>query len=684
MLEGNDMMKKGGKLKVLGIVLAALVVTVALMLFVADFIYYNGINKKIYVELGEKLPVASDFLKDSGKAQYVTDVSSIDRKVVGEYPVKINYNGKEKNVYIIIQDTTAPVVEVKDVDISVYDKLEAKELLTKVFDESKVKIEYKKEPKYGTVGNYDAVIKVTDEAGNVTEVASNVNVCRVKDFVEYEFGTEFPSVENFVFSSRDTGKMITDLKTTVDKPGTYYVTIEIDGKNYKTKLIAVDKTAPVVVGRDAEITYEDIENKKSLMANDFVYSFEDAADVSMYFLNTPDYAGKTETKVDIAISDVSGNTTIITRTLYIVENKGMDVMLHSGELTNNILTAGLDGAKATLVSGSVDTGKLGRYPVVVNVDGVEKNIFINVIDPDAPKGNGVAVVLEKKTDIVPSMFVSDMKDTSKVTLTFENEIDVINRGIQIVKVKLTDEAGNYSYVNSTLNILYDAVSPKLSGVSSVSTFIRQKPDYLLGITATDDVDGALNIAVDDSKVNYEIPGIYEVTYKAVDKSGNAVSQTTNVEVKNVTRELVDSMVDGILKDLVNDSMSIKDKAWACYVYIQENVRYINQADQSSTEKAAYDGLTLGVGDCFTFASLVEVFFERIGAETVFVRRHNGVYNHYWELCNLGTGWYHVDATPRNSTFKCFMKTDAELLTESTTYWIYDKTLYPEVSTKSYE
>lgn len=674
---------KNGK-KIVGIALVSVILAVGLMIFIGNLIYYNGINKKIFVELGNDLPKATDFIKDAGEAFYITDISEIDKRKTGEYTVKINCNGKEKKVYIIIKDTLTPVIEAEDIDISVYEEPSAKELLTKIFDESKVKIEYKKAPDFGTVGNYDTIIRATDEAGNVTEVSLTVNICRVKDYVEYEFGTEFPPVESFIFSDIDTGKMITNLETTVDKPGTYYVTIEIDGKNYKTKLIAVDKTAPVVVGRDAEITYADIENKKALMPNDFVYSFEDAADVSMYFLDTPDYAGKSVTDVNIAISDVSGNTTIISRKLYVVEHKGMDVALYSGVVTDNVLTAGIDGVKVSLVSGSVDTNKLGRYPVVVNVDGEERNICINVVDPDAPSANAVAVVLDSKKDIVPEMFVADVSDTSKVKLEFENDIDTINRGIQMVRVKLTDEGGNYSYINTTLNILYDAIKPEITGVASVTTYIRQKPDYLLGVSAVDDVDGILNITVDDSKVNYEIPGIYQVTYKASDNSGNVITQNANVEVMNVTRELVDSMVDDILKDLVNESMTMKEKAWACYVYIQDNVRYINQADQSSTAKAAYDGLTLGVGDCFTYASLVEVFFERIGAETVFVKRHNGVYNHYWELCNLGTGWYHVDATPRNSVFKCFMKTDAELQAESSTYWIYDKTLYPEVATSIYE
>lgn len=38
--------------------------------------------------------------------------------------------------------------------------------------------------------------------------------------------------------------------------------------------------------------------------------------------------------------------------------------------------------------------------------------------------------------------------------------------------------------------------------------------------------------------------------------------------------------------------------------------------------------------------------------------------HYWLLCNLGTGWYHFDATRIRGGFTCFMLTDAPALNAS--------------------
>ena len=678
-------MKDGRKLKIAGFVVIILAVLALVMYFVSDSVYYMGLHKRIQVELGSALPQATEFLKNNGEIEYITDISEIDTTSEGSYQVQVKYNGKEKDVYIVIKDTTAPVVRVKDVEISIYDELTAKDLIEEVSDKSKIKIEWKNEPEFGKVGSYDTVIVVTDEAGNKTEETSKVNICRVVSYVEYRYGEEYPVACDFIFDDRDSGTLVTDIKATISKPGTYYVTIEIDGKNYKSKLIVIDENPPVVAGKDAEITLTDVKaGNTEITPKDFVSSYVDEDDVTIYFVDKPMYGENEEISVSVAVADGSGNTTIIRRTLYVVDNLGFELSVGS-EFNNNVLSEKLDCTEASLVSGNVNVNKIGRYPIVINEDGTEKKICVSVVDMDVPKATAVAVTLDKKQDITASMFVTDVTDSTKVTIEFVNEPDKINRGVQDIRVKLTDEGGNISYVDTTLNILYDAVMPAMFGVTDVSTYIRQKPDYMLGVSAVDDVDGEIKVTVDDSKVDYENVGTYTATYKASDAAGNIVTQKVNVTVKNIDRTLVDAMVDDILLDITDESMTITEKAWAAFMYIQDNVRYINQADQSSVEKAAYDGLTLGTGDCYTFASLIEVFMERIGGETILVKRYNSSINHYWMLCNLGTGWYHMDATPRSaSSFKCFMKTDAQVLAESKTYWSYDKSLYPEVSTDTYE
>lgn len=680
------MSRTGNKSKIIRIaaIMAVAATVIVLILIAKNFIYYYGLNKKVYIEVGEDVPYAKAFLKNGGDIKYISDVTEIDTYKLGKNKITINFNGKEKVVYLVVRDTKPPVAEGVSVDVSIYDELEAKELIKNVKDSTKVKVRYKTKPKFGEVGKYEAVIELKDEGGNKTEIVSTVNVLRVKEYVEYTIGDKYPDVEEFIFSDRDSGEFVTNLSALADKAGTYYVTILIDGKKYTSKIIFVDDKAPAVVGKDAELSVYEVKNGVTVSPGDFVYEFFDNDDVNMVFVDKPDYTLTGEQSVSVAVTDASGNTTIIERKFYIEETKGFEVEIGSGDITDNIVTANLECTRATIVKSEVNTSKLGRYKLVANIDGVEKELYVRVVDRDCPEFEVSDITLDTKQEITPELFVKNVKDSTRVTMSFINEIDKQNKGLQKVKIMLEDEGGNVAYAKANLNILYDALSPEIAGVSDITTFIRQTPDYLLGVKAIDETDGDVTVSVDTSKVNLEQAGLYEIMYTAVDKSGNKATVKSTLEVKNVTRELLDSMADDILAEITTESMTKKEKAEAIFDYVQSHVRYISSADQSSTEKAAYDGLTLGVGDCYTYASLMEIFIERIGGEMVFVRRDNPTRNHYWHLCNLGDGWYHMDATPYGTGFKCFMKTDAQINEVSTTYWVYDKTLYPAVETKIYE
>ena len=55
--------------------------------------------------------------------------------------------------------------------------------------------------------------------------------------------------------------------------------------------------------------------------------------------------------------------------------------------------------------------------------------------------------------------------------------------------------------------------------------------------------------------------------------------------------------------------------------------------------------------------------------------------HYWNLVDIGDGWYHFDSTPRKDKSEFFLLTDAELEAYSSTHkntHIFDRSLYPEI------
>lgn len=76
----------------------------------------------------------------------------------------------------------------------------------------------------------------------------------------------------------------------------------------------------------------------------------------------------------------------------------------------------------------------------------------------------------------------------------------------------------------------DLVAPVISGVADHEIMLGdEKPDYLLNVSAFDEVDKDVEVTVDDSNVDLTKPGKYTIVFSAVDKAGNR-----SFEIKTVT------------------------------------------------------------------------------------------------------------------------------------------------------
>ena len=79
----------------------------------------------------------------------------------------------------------------------------------------------------------------------------------------------------------------------------------------------------------------------------------------------------------------------------------------------------------------------------------------------------------------------------------------------------------------------DTVKPVISGMEDmVLTLGDEAPNWLDGVTATDDVDGNVTVTVDASAVILTEAGIYDVIYTAEDKAGNLETVTIKVTINN--------------------------------------------------------------------------------------------------------------------------------------------------------
>ena len=117
----------------------------------------------------------------------------------------------------------------------------------------------------------------------------------------------------------------------------------------------------------------------------------------------------------------------------------------------------------------------------------------------------------------------------------DSEIDFLNPGTYGLILTVSDLSGNKSVLVVTIVVL-DTTAPLITGAIDISYYIGDPaPDYMLGVSAYDFVDGNLTeqIIIDSSQVNLEVPGVYNLEYRVSDLSTNSSSSLVTVTVYRV-------------------------------------------------------------------------------------------------------------------------------------------------------
>ena len=118
------------------------------------------------------------------------------------------------------------------------------------------------------------------------------------------------------------------------------------------------------------------------------------------------------------------------------------------------------------------------------------------------------------------------------------------------------------------------------------------------VCAEDNRDGVVSISVDSSQVNLKVEGEYTAIYSATDSSGNTTSEEVIITVKeqSVSMEDLEKLADEVLAEITTEDMTLREKAWEIYVYVNERLTYTGFSDKTDWMKEAYSGIVNGVGD----------------------------------------------------------------------------------------
>lgn len=169
-------MEKKNKLNKKLLIGAAAVLLVAVLALL--LLWPANIVSELKVEAGRESISANEFRKeDKGiDAQFVSDLTAVDLKTPGTYPVKVQYKSKTYDCTVLVEDTTAPVAQVHNVSVYSGQALKPEDFVSAITDVTEVTVSWKPEPDLTAEAQTLMTIVLTDAAGNSTEYEAVLSV----------------------------------------------------------------------------------------------------------------------------------------------------------------------------------------------------------------------------------------------------------------------------------------------------------------------------------------------------------------------------------------------------------------------------------------------------------------------------------------------------------------------------
>lgn len=467
----------------------------------------------------------------------------------------------------------------------------------------------------------------------------------------------------------------------VTEPGEYRIKVRSGFFTHSCTLIIEDTIAPSGRGRTVQM-----EMGGSCGAEEFVSDISDATAVTASFAQEPDFTVPGEQAVRVILEDRGGNQAYVEAVLFITQVVDVVTVEVGGEAPGleSFVIAGQDVSFVTDME-EIDFTRPGEYQVSVMVDGREYTSVLRVADTTPPQVEVRDVESYLLAPVNTEAFVVSVEDATEVTAAFRSEPDLTLVGAQEVELVFTDEGGNETVKQAKLTLMEDTEAPVIKGAKDLTVYIGDGVPYRKNVSVEDNCPEGVELTVDTGAVNLDAEGVYPVTYTARDLAGNQTSVTINLTV--ISREFnpdkVYAMADEVLADILTDGMSEMDKVTAIYDYVKGHVSYVSHSEKGDWLKAAYEGLSTGKGDCYTYAHTSRLLLDRAGIKNMIIEKIPAKTRHVWNLVDIGDGWYHFDACPRRGlTEKVLMWTDERLMEYSDSHnksHNYDRTVYTDIN-----
>lgn len=493
---------------------------------------------------------------------------------------------------------------------------------------------------------------------------------RAEDFLRLE-GRDIAFAEDFDIASVDT-----------HKPGDYTIRLVSGGKEY-TSVLTVEDTVPPA----GEADPRSIDLGGTLPPEALVKNIEDETEVTVSFVNAPNFSKNGTYEVGVRLRDLGGNETVVNSSVTVIPIRA-EITKYTGDpapaIEDFLLPGGTsEGVRAVSDLKAIDMHAPGDYTLTFTQDGKSFTAVMHLIDADPP----VLAVRSRtswvKHTLAPEDFVETCEDASEVNISYKSQPDWNNAGTQTVIIVAVDIKGNRTEKSTALTLKADNAPPTIYGVHDQVVYVDEAVSYLSGISASDDVDGDISVKVDAGSVNIHAVGKYTVTYSATDIAGNRAEAVSTITVvkRTVSEETVMSLANAVVQGIITDNMTGLEKVTAIYRWIRSNVDYVDSSEKDDWLRGAYAGLHDHRGDCYTYQMTSKALLDAAGIENKLIDTVPLRYLHCWNLVNIGDGWYHFDTTPRVGGFNGLYLDDTELMAYSKSHsnsHIYDHDKFPGV------
>lgn len=453
--------------------------------------------------------------------------------------------------------------------------------------------------------------------------------------ITIELGTSEVSASDFLVSKiyKNGASIVTDLSSiNLLSVGEIDIVLDFKGKQETVKLNIVDTTAPTVTFKDMMAYLDYVPN-----AEDFIESKEDLSEMTVEFVDTPEYTDYGTYPVTVKVSDSYGNETVGNCELMITWLiQEVNLELGSSFSVANVV---IDSERfGSLIPESelakVNTMVLGTYEINVTIDGenyTSKVVVQDTTPPDLQLQN-ITIWDDETVAGYESFIVSTSDVSGEVTTESPTQIDYSIIGDQTITIRATDVNGNVNEQNAILTIKHDTTGPRIYGLSNLTVDKHSAINYESGVYATDDKDGSVSFTVNSSSVNTAAAGTYYASYSAVDKAGNTSTYRRKITV-NWDQEDVTAKIN----DFYNSYCAGQSAAGITQI-VRDRIKYtsVNYASRSS---AIYYGLTNGSGNCFVHAYILQALLNKAGYSCQIIYVIDGA--HCWNK----VGSVHYDSTP---------------------------------------